>query len=73
MSNCICFIDNDFDKAHTLLPSEFYVNNGLELESKIKKLKTDSTYYNFLINQQRQVLQSIISRNMPKKLYESIL
>lgn len=73
MSNCICFIDNDFDKVHSLLPDEFYVNNGLELEAKVKKLKTDSTYYNFLINQQRQVLQNIIQNNMPEKLYKSIL
>ena len=73
MSNCICFIDNDFDKVHSLLPDEFYVNNGLELEAKVKKLKTDSTYYNFLINQQRQVLQNIIQNNMPEKLYHAIL
>ena len=62
-----------FDKVHSLLPDEFYVNNGLELEAKVKKLKTDSTYYNFLINQQRQVLQNIIQNNMPEKLYKSIL
>lgn len=40
LSGTITFIDNDFDPEHKLLKDDyFYVNNGDELEDKIKELK----------------------------------
>ena len=72
LAETICFIDNDFDKEHTLLPEEFYVNNGNQLVEKIYKIKHDSIYYNNLLNQQNLALQEIKNRNMPKQLYNTI-
>ena len=73
LSDCICFIDHDFDKNHYLMPEPFYVHNGLELNEKINKLKTDINYYNSMLAQQRLILQNIVNQNMPEKLYHTIL
>ena len=67
LSNIVCFIDDDFDKQHTLLPDEFfYVRSGAELESKIKQIKNDKELYFKLLKIQRDTLLILKIKNLPK-------
>lgn len=57
LSGAITFIDNDFDPEHKLLKDDyFYVNNGDELEAKIKQLKENKDLVNKLKKQQLECL-----------------
>lgn len=74
MSNTICFIDNDFDTKHNLLPdSFFYVNNGNELEEKIKMIKNDSDLCDKLLEIQNLKKIELINNNLPLKLYNILM
>ena len=68
LSGAITFIDNDFDPEHKLLKDDyFYVNNGDELEAKIKELKEDKDLVNKLKQQQ---LESLPKDKLSDKLKE---
>lgn len=44
LANCVTFIDSDYDTNHIIYPNcDFlYINNGEELESRIKELQTSN-------------------------------
>lgn len=68
MSGIVCFIDNNFDKNHTLLPEYYYVNNGDELQSKIKQLKDNINFYLEKCNEQTSIMKKIINDNLPLQI-----
>lgn len=73
LANCVTFIDEDFDKAHTIYPCNFmYVNSGKELELKILTLKENPDLYNKVINLQHELVEKIKKNNLPKKLSKAI-
>ena len=68
MSQTICFIDNDFDTSHNLMPDNFYVKNGKELEEKIIRLKQNAEEYNNMIYTQNIKLLKILSYDLPSEV-----
>lgn len=72
LSDAIVFIDNDFDPLHKILNDDWlYVYNGRDLENKINQLKNDNSLYNKYRNNQKNILRSILNKNiLLNNLYE---
>ena len=74
LANCVTFIDNDFDKRHTIYPDYdfMYVRNGRELELKIKILKEDHELHKKILDIQHELVQKFIDKDMPKLLSDAL-
>lgn len=71
-SDCLMFIDNDFDKVHEILAGidYCYVSSGKELEDKIKELKNDRDKFEVLKIQQEKILEEMKKVDLSKMIKE---
>ena len=75
LSNCVTFIDQDFDSKHTIYPAQpfFYVKNGDELEKKILILKERPEYRKRMLEIQHQRVEETRRNNFPKLIIDALL
>lgn len=74
LSGTVCFIDEDFDTNHILMPmcDYFYVKNGDELEEKIASIKSDIDRYKLLLDYQKQKISSVLDNRLSKKIHTAM-
>lgn len=62
MSDCICFIDKEFDKDQNILQlDDFYINNKQDFINKINKIKNNNDYRLQLLHYQHQKLMDYVN------------
>lgn len=77
LSDCICFIDEDFDTNRKILENDdkndysfFYVKDGKELENKIRMIKNGTLNYNALKEIQLNKVMKLKEINIAKQIKE---
>ena len=73
-SDCLMFIDHDFDPRHEILSGidYLYVHSGKELENKIKEIKNNPSLYNDLKQRSNFIFDEIKKYDLAKNVKEII-
>lgn len=74
LANCVCFIDEVYDKNHVIFPemSLLYVNTKQDIVKVINALKEDEDLYNIVIEYQHAVYNRMKHNDCMQKLIDII-
>ena len=74
LANCITFIDQEYDPNHSIFPNipYLYINNGDELEHKIKELRTNPEAAESIRMEQRKLIEKCRVNPMIDKFIEAL-
>lgn len=74
LANCITFIDQEYDPNHSIFPNipYLYINNGDELEYKIKQLRANPEAAESIRVEQRKLIEKCKANPMIDKFIEAL-
>lgn len=73
LAGTIVFVDEDYDKEHTIFSDYAYIKSGKELEEKVKELRNNENLYKEVLLDQKNFIKKKQEEKNIEKIYDYCL